>query len=144
MTSLIPTTCSHLTKFYCTSCSQQSNCDLFQRLQYLHFQLKERLCVQIPLWSAFFSVLGNGEEWCFLFWNIFSRPTDNIQVFVTKIDDVTNSSTHDCNATQIENTSENIGWVLFKLASDNLHQVRHKTIPSMLLQWQPFFAAGST
>ena len=44
---------------------------------------------------------------------------------------------------KIDNISENIGWVLFKLENSNLNHVRHKMIPSMLLPWQPIFAAGA-
>ena len=40
---------------------------------------------------------------------------------------------------KIENISETIGMVSFKLGSGNLRQVKHKKIFTVLLPWQPFF-----
>ena len=82
----------------------------------------------------------NDEERCFLFWNIFSHSRD-IEVFVQKL---MTSQTKHMNAInhKIENISENIGWVPFKLGSCYLHQVRHKIILSMPLSWQPFLLLG--
>ena len=60
----------------------------------------------------------NDEEWCFSFWNTFFRFRD-IQVFVQKL--MMSQTVHMTVINhKIENISENIGWVSFKLGSDNL------------------------
>ena len=78
----------------------------------------------------------------FCFGISFSRSRD-IQVFVQKLMMSKNVHMTAINH-KMENISENIGWVLYKLGRGtcNLRQVRHIMIPSMLLPWQPIFAAG--
>ena len=72
----------------------------------------------------------------FYFGIIFSRFQDS-EVFAQKL--MTSQAVHMTVINQkIKNIVKNIGWVLFKLDSDDLHQVMHKAIPSMLLPWQPF------
>lgn len=72
----------------------------------------------------------------FYFGIIFSRFQD-IQVFAQKL--MTSQAVLMTVINQkIKNIVKNIGWVLFKLGSDDLHQVMHKVIPSMLLPLQPF------
>ena len=63
----------------------------------------------------------NDEEWCFSFWNTIFRFRD-IQVFVQKL--MMSQTVHMTVINhKIENISENIGWVSFKLGSDYLGQV---------------------
>ena len=77
----------------------------------------------------------------FCFGISFLVPEMNIQVFVQKL--IMSKNVHMTAINhKMENISENIGWVLYKLGRGNLRQVRHIMIPSMLLPWQPIFAAG--
>lgn len=84
----------------------------------------------------FFKTFRIDEEWCLLFWNNLPRFQDS-EVLAQKL--MTSQAAHMTAINQkIKNIVKNIGWVLFKLGSDDLHQVMHKVIPSMLLPWQPF------
>ena len=79
------------------------------------------------LWSKKYLLLSlktfqNHEEW----WFLCSRE---IQVFVQKL--VMSQTVHMTVINhKIENISKNIAWVLFKLGSSDLRQVRHKMISS--------------
>ena len=62
-------------------------------------------------------------------------PFRDIQVFVQKL---LTSQTERMTVInhKIENISENIGWVLFKLGTSNLHQLRHKVTTTKMLLYQ--------
>ena len=75
----------------------------------------------------------------FYFEKTSNIPEIDIRAFVQK--SMMARTVHVINQ-RIVNIAENIGWVLFKLGSSNLCQVRHKIIPSMLLPRQPFLLLG--
>ena len=89
------------------------------------------------IWKVFQSK----EEWRFPFWNIFFRFRD-IHVFVLckwGSDDVINRSTKTIKY-WMKNISRNIGAVIFKLGPRNVHHIRNKMTPTILLTWQhPWF-----
>lgn len=69
----------------------------------------------------------------FLFRNIFFRCRD-IQGFVQKTDDITNSFSMKTDL-KIRNISES-EWILFKLGTSNVCQVRREMLFNVMLLWQ--------
>ena len=111
------------------------------KLQVHLFEANKVRVVLKCLWSKKYlvltlKILKNDDEWCFLFWNIFSHCRD-IQVFVQKSMTSQTVINH-----KIENISENIGWVLYKRGSGNLRQIRHKMIPLCCCHGNLFLLLG--